>query len=164
MTAHLVHHIQGHHHRPAQLQQLQRQVQVPFQIGGVHNVNDHIRLIPDDEISGDDLLHGIRTEGINARQIDDGHVAVLIGHRLALLLLPAHPPGKAHVGLLAVVMVQHGAGLLLHRHAGPVAHMLVGAGQLIEKSRLAAVLVARQRESILHEETSPFLWNAQLKA
>ena len=49
-------------------------------------------------------------------------------------------------------------------YAWKITNMLVGAGQLIEKSRLAAVLVARQRESILHEETSPFLWNAQLKA
>ena len=159
-----VHHVQRQHDRHAQLQQLQRQVQIAFQIGGVHNVDDHVRLIPDDEIPGDDLLHGIGAEGIDAGQVYDGHVAVLIGHRLALLLLPAHPPGKAHVGLLAVVMVQHGASFLLHRHAGPVAHVLIGAGQLIEKGRLAAVLVARQRESILHEETSPFLWNAQLKA
>ena len=156
VAAHLVHHIEGHHHRPSQLQKLQCQIKVPLQIGGVHNVDDHVRLIPDDEIPGDDLLHGVGAEGIDARQVHDGHVAVLIRNRLALLLLPAHPPGEAHMGLSAVVMVQHGAGLLLHRYAGPVAHVLVGAGQLIEKSGLSAVLVACQSKGVLHEKISPF--------
>ena len=32
--------------------------------------------------------------------------------------------------------------LALHRHTGEVAHMLVGAGELVEERRLAAVLVA----------------------
>ena len=34
--------------------------------------------------------------------------------------------------------------LAVHRHAGEIAHVLVGAGELVEQGGLAAVLVARQ--------------------
>ena len=39
------------------------------------------------------------------------------------------------------------AVLAVHRYAGEVAHMLVGAGELVEEGGLAAVLVAHQRKA-----------------
>ena len=41
-------------------------------------------------------------------------------------------------------MTAYLAGLLIHRHAGEIAHVLVGAGQGVEQRGLAAVLIARQ--------------------
>ena len=116
--ADLVHHVQRQHHGHPQLQQLQRQVQIPLDIGGVHDVDDAVRLLVQDEIPGDDLLLGVGPQGVDARKIH---------HR-------------------AVLVVPHLAGLLVHRHAGEIAHMLVGAGQGVEQRGLAAVLVARQCE------------------
>ena len=43
-------------------------------------------------------------------------------------------------------MTLDGTALAVHRHARKVAHVLVGAGELIEQGGLAAVLVAGQRK------------------
>ena len=123
-----IHHVEGHHNGTTKLQKLQRQVQVALQVGGIHDVDDHIGLIFHNIVSGDDLLHGIGAEAVDAGQIHNGHVAVFVGHRFAFVLLFLHMAGQANVGLLAVVVVQHSAGFLLHRYAGPVANVLVGAG------------------------------------
>ena len=114
---HLVHKVQGQHRGPLQLQQLDGKVQVALQVGGIHDVDDAVRGLPDDEIPGDDLLHGVGRQGVDARQVHDGQ------------------------GLVAQT---GGALLLLHRHSGPVAHILVRAGQGVEEGGLAAVGVARQ--------------------
>ncbi len=114
----LVHHVQGQHHGHPQLQQLEGQIQVPLDVGGVHDVDDAVGLSVEDEIPGDDLLLGVGPQGVDARQV----------HHRAVLLAP----DLAH--------------LLVHRHAGEVAHVLVGAGEGVEQSGLAAVLVAGQSE------------------
>ena len=112
--AHLVHHVQRQHHRHAQFEQLQRQVQVALDIRGVHDVDDAVRLLIDDKIARDDLLLRIRAQGVNARQVNDG----------------------------AALLVAHLAHLLVDGHAREVAHVLVGTGEGVEERRLAAVLVA----------------------
>ena len=117
VPGHLVHEVQRHHHGPLQLQQLGGQVQVPLDVGGVHNVDDGVRPLAHDEVPGHDLLHGIGGQGVDAGQVHDGHrVAVHRGPTL----------------------------LFLHRHPRPVAHVLVGAGQGVEQGGLAAVGVAHQ--------------------
>ena len=120
---HLVHHVQRQHHRYAQLEQLQRQVQVALDIRGIHDVDDAVRLLMDDKIARDDLLLRIRTQGVNARQVDDG----------------------------AALLVAHLAHLLIDGHAREVAHVLVGPGEGVEQRRLAAVLVADKRKD--HADT-----------
>ena len=115
----LVHHVQSQNQRNVHLQKLEGQVEVPLDVGGVDNVDDAVGMLVENKIPGDDLLAGIGAHGINARQI--GHLAVLLAAKLA--------------------------GLAVHRHAGEVAHMLVGAGQLVEQGGLAAVLVAHQCEN-----------------
>ena len=42
---HLVHHIQRNHHRLLQLHQLQRQIEVSFNIRSIHDIDDQIRII-----------------------------------------------------------------------------------------------------------------------
>ena len=103
-AGHLVHHVQRQHHGDAHLHQLQREVEVALDVGGVHDVDDAVGLLVQDEIPGDDLLRRIGPDGVNARQV----------HNRAVLLAP------------------DGAGLLVHGDAGEVAHVLVGAGELVE--------------------------------
>ena len=94
---HLVHHIQRQHHRHPQLQKLQRQVEISLDVGSVHNIDDAVGLFLEDEVAGDDLLLRIGTQGVYARQIHHG-------------------------AAFAVLYLPH---LLIHRHAGEIAHMLV---------------------------------------
>ena len=44
VCAHLVHHVQRNHHGNAQLNQLHGKVQIALDVGGVHNVDDAVRL------------------------------------------------------------------------------------------------------------------------
>ena len=115
---HLVHHIQCHHHGHVHLQQLHGQVQVALNVGGIHDIDNALRLFLQHEIAGDDLLAGIGGHGIDARQIGNGGIGAALD----------------------------GAVLAVHRHPGKVAHVAVGAGQLVKERRLAAVLVAHQRK------------------
>ena len=70
------------------------------------------------KIAGDDLLTGIGGQAVDARQVGDGSLG----------------------------MAADDAVLAVHRHTREVADVLVGSGQLVKKRRLAAVLVAGQRE------------------
>ena len=114
----LIHHVQSQNHGDAHFQQLKGQVQIPLDVGGVHNVDDAVGLLVQDKVPGDNLLRRIGADGVDARQV----------HHRAVLLSP------------------DGAGLLVHRHTGKVAHVLVGAGELVEQGGLAAVLVSGQGE------------------
>ena len=114
----LVHHVERQHRRHAQRQQLQRQIEVALEIRRVDDVDDAVGLVFQDEIAGHDLLRRVGAERVDTRQIDHGAV-----------LLPAD-----------------GAGFLVDRDAGEIADMLVGACQLVEQRRFAAVLVAGQGE------------------
>ena len=113
---HFVHHVQRHHHGDAQIHHLHGQVQVALDVGGVHNVQDRIGLLLQKKIPRYDLLAGIRADGVDAGQIDHAHLPV----------------------------AQDLAAFLLHRHARKVAHVLIGAGELVEQRGFAAVLVACQ--------------------
>ena len=114
----LVHHIQGQHHGNIQLHKLHGQIQVPLDIRGVHDIDDALRVLVQDEIPRHDLLAGVGRHGIDARQVCHQRI------------LPAPD--------LAVFTV--------HRHAREISHMLAGSGELVEQRRLSAVLVARQGE------------------
>lgn len=83
--AHLIHHVQRHDHGRAQLAQLHGQIKIALQVGGVHDIDDHIRLIQRNKVTGDNLLHGKGTQRVDAGEVDDFHVAVV---RLAQRLFP----------------------------------------------------------------------------
>ena len=119
VAAELVHHVQGDHHGKTHFQQLHGEIQVPLNVGGVHNVDDGRGLFPQHKIPGHQLLAGIGGHGINTRQI-----------------------GEQGVGI-----APDGSVLFVHGDAGEIAHMLVGAGELVEERGFPAVLVAHQRES-----------------
>ena len=72
----------------------------------------------ENELAGYDFLCGVWRKGIDPREV---------GHQRAR-------------------MAPDGAGFAVHRDAGKVAHMLVGAGELVEKRGLAAVLIACKRK------------------
>ena len=114
----LVHHVQRHHHGHAHLEALHGQVQVALDVGGVHDVDDAPRMLVHHEVAAHQLLARVRRERVDA--------------------------GK--VGYQRVVVPADHAVLAVHRHARKVAHVLVGARQLVEQRGLAAVLVAHQRE------------------
>ena len=111
-----VHHVHGDDHGNAQLRQLGGQIQVALQVGAVDDVQDGVGAFADQVIPGHHLLQGVGGQGVDAGQVHDDHVIVLL--QLALLLL--------------------------HGDAGPVAHELVGAGEGVEQGGFAAVRVARQ--------------------
>ena len=112
---HNVHHVQGHDHRLAQLQQLQCQVQPPLQGRGVHHVDDDVHLVAEDELPADRLLHGIRGQAVGAGQVHQVDVQTVVLDR---------------------------ALHLFHRDPRPVGDLEVGAGVGVEQGGLAAVGVA----------------------
>ena len=68
-----IHHVEGDDDGNVDFHQLGGQVQVALEVGRVDDVDDAVRLFIDDEVAGDDLLGGVRREGIDAGQIDDGN-------------------------------------------------------------------------------------------
>ena len=115
----LVHHVQRHNHRNAQLQELHRQVEVALNVGGVHNVDDAAGLFLQQELPRHNLFAGVRRHGIDSRQVGDEGVGV-----------------TADDAVLAV-----------HCDTREVADVLIGAGELVEKGGLATVLVADEGKS-----------------
>ena len=112
--SHLIHHVEGNDHGDSQFHQLEGKIQVPLNIGGIHNVDNSLGMLLQDKIPGDNLLRCIGRKGVNAGQVHQGDVLVVED-------LPL---------------------FFLHRYAGEVAHVLVAAGQGIKQGGLAAVLVA----------------------
>ena len=115
----LVHHIEGDDHGDVHFQQLHGQIEVALNIGRVHDVDDGAGLLLQDKIPGDQLLAAVGRHGINARQVRDQRIGAV-----------ADRPVLAADG-----------------HAGKVAHVLVGSGQLVEERCLATVLIADQCKS-----------------
>ena len=113
---HFVHHVEGKHHGDAELHELHGEIHVALDVGGIHDVDDAVGARVKQEIARDDLLAGIRRQRVHTRQV---------GHR-------------------GVGMVADSTVFAVDRDAGEVTHVLVGAGELVEEGRLAAVLVAHK--------------------
>ena len=114
VLAHLVHHIQRENHGDIQLHELHGQVEVALDVGGVDDVDDAAGLILQNKAAGDNFLAGIGRHGVDAGQVGDERI----------------------------VMTANRAVLPVHGHAGEIADVLIGAGELVEEGRLAAVLIA----------------------
>ena len=102
-------------HGQTQTDQLHGQVQVTFQIGCVHDVQNTVQLVGQHELACDDLLLGVGRERIDTGQVD-------------------------HIGALALIVDV--TGFSIDCDTGPVANVLVGTGQTVEQGGLAAVRVA----------------------
>ena len=109
-------HVDRHNNGDAQLDQLGGQVEVALNVGAIDDVQDGIGLLLDQVSTGDDLLQRVGRQGVDTGQVLDDDI--LIALQLAFLLF--------------------------HGNAGPVANVLVGAGQVIEQGSLAAVRVTGQ--------------------
>ena len=114
----LVHHVEREDHRAIELDELQRQVEVALDVRRIDDVDDARWLLAQDELTRDNLLVRVRRHRVDARQIRD----------------------------LRVLVAADAAALLVDRDAWEIADVLVRARQLVKKRRLAAVLVARERE------------------
>ncbi len=122
---HQVDHVHGHYHGQAQLDQLGGKVEVPLDVGSVHNVEDGIRLLVHQIAPGHHLLQSVRGQGVDAGQVLDDHI----------------------------LMTLQPALLLFHGNTGPVTHVLAGAGEGVEQGGLAAVGVARQGNLDVHSHS-----------
>ena len=111
-----VDHVQRDDHRDSQLRKLGGQVEVALDVRRVHDVENRVRLLVDQIAAGHNFFQCIGGEAVNARQVLNDHV---------LRALEA-------------------ALLLFDRHARPVAHVLVAAGQIVEQRGLATIRVARE--------------------
>ena len=118
-----VHHVEGDDHRQAQFENLRGQIQVALQVGRVDQVDDDVRVAIEKIVASDDFLRRIRRERIDAGEVGNRDILVL--------------------GVLAF--------LLFNSNARPVANVLVGAGQVVEHGRLAAVRVAGKRNANSHD-------------
>ena len=125
---HQVHHVQRDDNRHAQVHDLAGQVQVALKVRCVDQVDDGIGAALKQVVARHDFLGRIRRQRVDARQVRDGHV--LVARVLALFLLDGN--------------------------ARPVANVLVGAGQVVEHRRLAAVRVAGKRNADSHVQ--PFVY------
>ena len=118
VALHLVHHVEREHHGYAELHELHREVEIALDVGRVDDVDDALRLFLEDVAPRDNLFAGVRRHRVDAGKVHD----------------------------VGVGMPFDRAALAVDRHAREVAHVLVGARELVEQRRLAAVLVARQRK------------------
>ena len=111
-----VHHVESNNNGYIHLKKLHSQIQISLDVRRVHDIDDRFRFFLQDEISGDQLLAAVRGHGINAGKVRDQRI----------------------------LMPEDHAVLPVHCDSGEIADVLSRSGELVEKSRLAAVLVAHQ--------------------
>ena len=114
-----VHHVDGDDHGDAQLGELRGEIKVTLKVGAVDDVQNGIGALADQVVPGYDFLQRVGRQRVNAGQVGDDDIVMLL--ELAFLLLD--------------------------RDARPVADELVGAGQSVEQGGLAAVRVARKGDA-----------------
>ncbi|KAF5031695.1 hypothetical protein DSECCO2_625090 [anaerobic digester metagenome] len=122
-------HVQGDDDRDPEFRELRRQVEVPLQVRRVHDLDDDVRLLVEEEVPRDDLVCGVRGQAVGAGKVDD----------LDLVAVTADP-----------------AGLLLHGHPGPVPDVLPRTGQCVKERRLADVGVAGECDPDFSRHATPF--------
>jgi hypothetical protein len=110
-----IHHGEDDQNRRSYFDKLGRQVQIPFQVCRVNNIDNNIRPAGKKVIPGDSLVLRRSGHGINSRQIDKVDV-------------PAGEPDKAF--------------LFFNRNAGPVSYPLVSPCEEIKNRCFTAVGVA----------------------
>ena len=115
--------VQGDNHGDAQLQQLGGEEEGAAQIGGVHDVDNHIGILVLNVGAGDALFGGEGGHGVGAGQIHGNHLRT------------------AGIGML------NGGFFLVNGYACPVADLLVAAGKGIVHGGFAGVGIAGERDS-----------------
>ena len=131
-----VDHIDSHDHGDAQLDELSGQVQVALDVGTINDVQDGIGLLLDQISTGDDLFQSVRRQGVDTGQVLDDDI--LLALQLAFLLLDGN--------------------------AGPVADVLIRAGQIVEQGSLTTVRVAGQCNFNAHCNSFPLVTIKRLRS
>ena len=111
-------HVERHHHGQACLDDLQREIEVALQIGGVEHLDHDVGLAAHEVVAAHALLGAVGRQRVDSGQVRDEHALVARQGRL----------------------------LLLDRDAGPVAHIAVGTGDQVEQRSLAAIGVTGKRD------------------
>ena len=114
----LIHHIQSHNHGNLQLKQLHGQIQIPFNIRGIHNIDNASGLFPDNKFSCYNFLAAVGRHGINSGQIRNQCIFMTADHSV----------------------------LSIYSNSREISHMLLGACQLIKQCGFSAVLISHQRK------------------
>ncbi len=96
-----VHHVQCHHQRNRQADQLRDQVQAALQVGGADDGHDQAGVFAQNELAGNDLLRRVGRQAVRAGQV---HQAV----RMAFVSEIPLPPFDGLAGPVANVLVQAG--------------------------------------------------------
>ena len=131
-----VDHVDSHDHGDAQLDELSGQVQVALDVGAINDVQDGIGLLLDQISTGDDLFQSVRRQGVDTGQVLDDDI--LLALQLAFLLLDGN--------------------------AGPVADVLIRAGQIVEQGSLTTVRVAGQCNFNAHCNSFPLVTIKRLRS
>ena len=100
----LVHHIQRNHHGNIKFQQLHSQIQITFNIGGIHHANNAAQLAIEHRLARHQFLRRKRREGIHARQVNGASVRMIAQRRF----------------------------IAINRYTGEVAHVQVFARELVK--------------------------------
>jgi len=112
-------HVERQYERTTEFDQLRRQVEVPFEVGSVDDVDHEIRLYFEYEVSGDEFFDRVGGQAVGAGQVHDAY---------------------------GDIAVSAGALPLLDGGAGIVGHLLACAGEVVEDGALAGVRVADERD------------------
>ena len=116
-----IHHVECDDDGDAQFEQLNGEIEIAIEIGGVDDIDHDPGPVVDEEIPRHKFLEGISREGIRSGQI--------------------HQPEPATVENVQPF-------LLFHRYARIVPYVLVRAGDAVEKSRLPAVGISGESDQV----------------
>ncbi len=113
----LIVHVQRNHHAHVHVNQLGGEIEITFQIGRIHHIDDDIRRFIDDVPTNIDFFGRVGREGIGSGKVDNTEMVTL----------------EVKITLLCI-----------YRNATVIAHMLVRAGSDIEKRSFTAVGISHQ--------------------
>ena len=65
----LIHHVEREHHRAVELHELEREVEVALDVRGIHDVDNRVRLLFQDELAAHDLFARVGRKRVNAGQV-----------------------------------------------------------------------------------------------
>ena len=113
----LIVHVQCNHHAHVHVNQLGGEIEIAFQVGRVHNIDNDIRRFIDNVPADIDFFRGVGREGIGSGKVDNTEVVTL----------------EIKIPLLGI-----------YRNATVIAHMLVRTGSDVEKRSFTTVGISHQ--------------------
>ena len=112
-----IHHVQIHHQGDFHLHELEGQIEATLDVGGIHDINDHIGPVVENKIPGHPFLRGVGGQAVGPRKVHHLH---------------------AHVALPVP------AGHFIHGDPGIIGHVLTGPGEGVEDRGFSTIGLAGQ--------------------